>query len=560
VPEYWRDRLVKLKACGLNTVETYVPWNAHEPEAGKFLFDGMLNIERFIQLAAELDLLVIVRPSPYICAEWDFGGLPAWLLRDPGMRLRCAYQPYLDAIASYYDVLIPRLAALQCDRGGPIIAMQIENEYGSYGNDKEYLRYLEAALREREIVVPLFTSDGYPDSMLQGGTLPHILKTVNFGSNSELAFRQLKQYQQAGPAMCMEFWDGWFDHWEEVHRTRDAKDAADCLDAILAVGASVNIYMFHGGTNFGLTAGANHDGTYKPIATNYDYDAPLNESGDLTDKYFAFRDVIGNYRKLPDIPLPPPLPKAAYGSIKINGQARLFELLENISTHHSLTNPEPMEVLGQSSGVILYRTRVSGPRDSSPLNLQDVHDRAIVYVDGEFKGIVYRNDEANSGIQISVPPQGAQLDILVENMGRVNYGPKLTERKGITHGVRLGLQFLFGWDVYCLPLELLDSLSYSAICTTSQPAFYRADVEIDEPADTYLKLTEFEKGVCYVNGFCLGRYWNVEPHRNLYVPAPLLRKGTNEFIVFELHGIHKADLHIELVASPDALASSRYIA
>ena len=257
VPEYWRDRLLKLKACGLNTVETYVAWNMHEPEPGQFCFEGMADIARFVEIAGELGLFVIVRPGPYICAEWEFGGLPAWLLADSDIRLRCYDRSWLEKVDRFYDELMPRLKPLLCTNGGPVVAMQVENEYGSYGNDKKYLNYLKEGLIRRGIDVLLFTSDGPSDEMLRGGTLPDVYKTVNFGSRPEEGFQKLQEYQPDQPLMCTEFWNGWFDHWGEPHHTRDGKDAADVLDQMLKAGASVNFYMFHGGTNFGFRNGAN---------------------------------------------------------------------------------------------------------------------------------------------------------------------------------------------------------------------------------------------------------------------------------------------------------------
>ena len=536
VPEHWEDRLLKLKACGMNAVETYVPWNAHEPRPGEFDFDGILDIAKFIRLAGKLDLHVIVRPSPYICAEWEFGGLPAWLLAQPGMQLRCAYPPFLEAVDRYFARLLPELVSLQCTQGGPIIAMQIENEYGSYGTDKDYLAHMEQSMRDNGIDVPLFTSDGPQDNMLQGGTLPHIFKTANFGSGSHDAFKKLKEYETTGPMMCMEFWNGWFDHWGAEHHTRDAQDAAKCLDDMLAAGASVNAYMFHGGTNFGFWSGANCDTTYQPTVTSYDYDAPLSEAGDPTPKYFAFRDVIGKYRPLPEIPVPPALVKKNFGTFPVAEQALLLDNLANLSTPVHRASPEPMELLGQNSGFILYSTRVSGPRTAEPLVIQDLHDRAHIFIDGALVAVQYRNDTVKDALKLDIPDGGVTLEILVENMGRVNYGPYMRDHKGITEGVRLGNQFQHGWEIFCLPLDDLADVAYGPVAATDKPAFYRVSFEIDEPADTFVALSGWTKGVCFVNGFNLGRYWDMAPRRNLYLPGPLLKAGRNEIVMFELHG------------------------
>jgi beta-galactosidase len=541
VPEYWEHRLRQLKACGLNTVETYVPWNGHEPRPGEFVFDGMYDLVRFLEIAASLDLLVLLRPSPYICAEWDLGGLPSWLLADPDMRVRCAYPPFLAAVDRFHDQLLSRVRPLQCTNGGPIVAVQIENEYGSYGNDRDYLAYLEQSLRRCGIDVPLFTSDGPNDSMLQGGTLPHILKTANFGSGPARGFAKLREYQHTGPLMCAEFWNGWFDHWGEKHHTRSAADAAACLDEMLGMGASVNFYMFHGGTNFGYGSGANFSTKYEPTVTSYDYDAPVSESGDLTPKYHAFREVIGKYRTLPDEPLPVTPPRGRFGTVTMTGQAVLRDSLTALRAERIVAAaPESMEKLGQSAGFTLYRTRISGPREEQTLHLNGVHDRVHIFVDGERRGVWYRNDAPETQPKVTVPADGITLELLVENMGHVNYGRLLSERKGITEGIRLGQQFLFGWEMFSLPLADLAGLEWGTVAPQTHPAFYRAAVRIDEPADTFVRLSPedgWTKGLCVVNGFNLGRYWSaMEPKHNLYIPAPLLRRGENEIIVFELEG------------------------
>lgn len=535
VPEYWEDRLRKLKACGFNTVETYVPWNFHEPKPGQFHFDGMADIVRFIETAADLDLYVIVRPSPYICAEWEFGGLPAWLLADANMKLRCYHKPFLQKVDAYYDVLLPKLRPLLCTNGGPIIALQIENEYGSYGNDKRYLEYLKNSMVQRGMDVLLFTSDGPEDFMLQGGMLPGVLETVNFGSRPQQAFDKLRQYQPEGPLMCMEFWNGWFDHWGEEHHSRDAADVAKVFEEMLQLNASVNFYMFHGGTNFGFYNGANFSDQYEPTVTSYDYDVLLNESGEPTNKFFAVRDVIAKHFDLDlgSVCLPHPIPKRSFGKVEMKKQAKLFDSLHLLSSPVRKTTPEPMEKLGQNYGFILYETHVTGPRNESELVLQDVHDRAIVFVDGTYKGVLDR--WRHQSLVIEVPAAGVKLSILVENMGRVNYGPYMWDPKGITEGVRLGQQFLYDWTIYPLPLDDVSQLVFNPISECKGPAFYKGVFYADDVADTFVHLDDWEKGVVYVNGFNLGRYWEIGPQRTLYLPGPLLKRGKNELVVFELH-------------------------
>lgn len=537
VPEYWEDRLRKLKALGLNTVETYVPWNMHEPMKGKFNFDGIADLERFVTMAGELGLHVIVRPSPYICAEWEFGGLPAWLLADSDMRLRCFHQPFLDHVDDYYDVLLPKLKPLLCTQGGPIIALQIENEYGSYGNDKAYLNYLKDAMIKRGMDVLLFTSDGPEDAMLQGGMVDGVLATVNFGSRAQEAFEKLREYHPEAPIMCMEYWNGWFDHWREEHHTRPAEDVAAVLDDMLRLGASVNFYMFHGGTNFGFWNGANgHTAdSYEPTVTSYDYDALLSENGEPTDKYYAVQKVISKYVEVEPAEMPAPIPKRAYGTVTLTEQAALPANLDRLSTAVHSAYPEPMEKLGQDYGFIQYRTFISGPRPEDELFIQDVRDRALVFLNGELAGTLDRA-EPGQHITFAVPPEGIELTLLVENMGRVNYGPYMKDRKGITEGVRFGRQFLSEWTTHPLPLRDLSGLEYAPGEQPKGPAFYRGSFEVDGPADTFIRLEGWTKGVVFVNGFNLGRYWNIGPQKTLYVPAPLLREGSNEIVVFELYG------------------------
>lgn len=553
VPEYWEDRLLKLKACGFNTVETYIPWNFHEPTPGTFNFEGMADVEGFIQLAGKLGLHVIVRPSPYICAEWEFGGLPAWLLADRDIQLRCMNRPYLDKVDAYYDELLPRLKPLLSSNGGPIIAMQIENEYGSYGNDTEYLQYLEQAMISRGIDVLLFTSDGPENHMLQGGMVPNVLETVNFGSRAAEAFDMLRQYQPQGPLMCMEYWNGWFDHWGEEHHVRNGDEVAEVFEEMLALGASVNFYMFHGGTNFGFTSGANglERDLYEPTITSYDYNAPLNEAGDPTEKYFAVRDIIAKYTDFEQIEVPKALPKQAYGKVSVTSQALLFEQLEQLTTPVKSVTPEPMERYGQNNGFIVYETFITGPREQKELIIQDCHDRALVFLDDEFQGIIERWDSSKK-VHFEVPNGGARLRILVENMGRINYGPYLADRKGITEGVRHGNQFLYDWTVWTLPLNDLQPLSFASIEQerSNDPTFYRAELNIEHtPADTFLKLEGWSKGVVYVNGFNLGRYWKAGPQQTLYIPAPLLRQGSNEIIVFDIDGTE--NLELQFVDQPE---------
>ncbi|WP_246569735.1 glycoside hydrolase family 35 protein [Lentibacillus saliphilus] len=535
VPEYWEDRLLKMKACGFNCVETYVPWNLHEPKEGEFNFSGIADIERFIDIASQVGLHVIIRPSPYICAEWEFGGLPAWLLADRNMRVRSHYKPYLDKVDRYYDVLLEKLRPLLSTNGGPIIAMQVENEYGSFGNDKAYLKHLRDGMIARGIDVLLFTSDGPTDLMLEGGTVEDVLATINFGSRPQLAFDKLQQHFPNTPNIVMEYWNGWFDHWGEEHHRRDSQDAAQTFSNMLENGDSVNFYMFHGGTNFGFYNGANHGKQYEPTITSYDYDCPLSEAGDLTPKFYAVRDVVAKHKDLGELVLPEPIPKINYGAVKLNQSVRLFDVLDEIGQCVHRANPETMEELGQNYGFTLYRTFIKGPKEKTPLTIQDVRDRALVFVNRQYVGVIDRWD--NHTVDIEVPEEGATLELLVENMGRINYGAQLYDVKGITRGVRLHYQFLFDWTIYTLPLDNIDQLSFkpSDVAQSHSPRFYRGTFEVDKVGDTFVDLPGWKKGVVFINGFNLGRYWEIGPQETLYLPGPLLKQGENELVIFELH-------------------------
>ena len=551
VPEYWEDRLTKLKACGFNTVETYLPWNLHEPKEGQFNFEGIADVERFLQTAAKVGLHVIVRPSQYICAEWEFGGLPSWLLKDRNISLRCADAQYLEKVDNYFKVLIPKLAKHQCTKGGPIIMCQIENEYGSYGNDKEYLAFLEGKMREYGLDIMLFTSDGSNHYYLHGGTLPHIFKTANFGSKPAANFENLTTFPTFfGPKMCTEYWNGWFDHWGEEHHVREPEEAVACFKEMLDMGASVNFYMFHGGTNFGFTNGANcSTHNYQPTVTSYDYCAPLTEEGNTTKKYDLLRALLKDYREDEDTYGEfAPAPVAAYGKVTLEESAVLRLSADRLAEKQTSRPILPMEQYGQNGGAILYRTHVPGPNPSTTLGLGEVHDRAHVFINGRRVATVYRNDDSYD-IPVSFPEKDNVLEIIVENMGRVNFGPYLHDEKGLNRSVCIKPphQHLFGWEVWPMELDDLSNLVYAQGDAPEFPAFFRGYLTLEEsPKDTYLRLTGFEKGSVWINGFNLGRYWNSKgPQRTLYVPAPILREGKNEIVVLEYDAVTEAVVSFE---------------
>ncbi|MCI9225123.1 MAG: beta-galactosidase [Acutalibacter sp.] len=550
VPEYWRDRLEKLKALGCNTVETYIPWNMHEPQKGKFRFDGMLDVERFVKLAQELGLYVILRPSPYICAEWELGGLPPWLLSEDGMRFRVYYPPYLKHVRDYYEALMKRLVPLQIDNGGPVIMMQVENEYGSYANDKQYIEWLRDLMRELGVTVPLCTSDGPTHDMLHGGTMDGVLATANFGSRAEEAFGYLAKFRPNTPLMCMEFWIGWFDAWGNVgHMKGDLEGASKDLDKLLELG-NVNFYMFEGGTNFGFMNGANYYDRLTPDTTSYDYDAILTEDGQITEKYRRFRAVIGKYRDIPEVELTTEIKRMDYGVIPVSGRVGLFSVLDSLSSPIENTFPQPMEKLGQSYGYILYHTDLRTEEQLRRLRLHRANDRAQVFVDKK-PVITLMDKELLEEHELDVSfERGANMDILVEDLGRVNFAFKLEEqRKGIEGGVWFNGHWHNGWKQYPLPLDDLSKLDFAKGYQEGLPAFYRFTFDIEETGDTFLDFEGWGKGVAFVNGVNLGRFWEIGPQKRLYIPGPLLKAGTNEIILFETEG--KAGDSIALRGTPD---------
>ncbi|QKZ16780.1 beta-galactosidase [Streptomyces chartreusis] len=536
-PDQWADRLRKARLMGLNSVETYVPWNLHQPDpAGPIVLDGFLDLPRYLSLARAEGLHVLLRPGPFICAEWDDGGLPAWLIADPDIKLRTGDPRFTGAFDRYLDELLPPLLPFMAAAGGPVIAVQVENEYGAYGDDTAYLKHLESAFRSRGVEELLFTCDQADPEHLAAGSLPGVLATATFGSRVDRNLAELRRHQPEGPLVCAEFWIGWFDHWGGPHHVRDAADAAADLDRLLSAGASVNIYMFHGGTNFGFTNGANHKHAYQPTVTSYDYDAALTECGDPGPKYHAFREVIARHLPVPDEPAPAPSRKLPPTAVELDRRAPLLTHAKALAEPVRTEDPATMNVLGLDTGYALYRTTFGTAGDGLLHFTGGVGDRAQVFVDGAPVGVLER-ERHDETLPVRVPHPGATLEVLVENMGGVNYGPRIGAPKGLLGPVTFDGRPLHGWDCHPLPLDDLSGLPFAPAEATkaTEPAFHQGTFEVGAPADSFLALPGWTKGQAWINGFHLGRYWNRGPQHTLYVPAPILRPGTNELILLELH-------------------------
>lgn len=537
-PEQWRDRLLRLAELGVNALDTYVAWNFHEPVEGEPMFAGWRDLERYVELAAGAGLDVVLRPGPYICAEWDNGGLPAWLTADADVRLRSADPRFLDPVRRWFDVLLPRLVPLQAAYGGPIIAVQVENEFGSFGSDPQYLAALRDLLVDRGIVELLFTADGATDAMQQRGAIPGVLAAATFGSHPDCASEVMRRARPDDPFVCAEFWNGWFDHWGERHHVRSANDAADDIATIVRGGGSVSIYMAHGGTNFGLWAGANHDGTaLQPTVTSYDSDAAIAENGALTPKFDAIRTALWpgasytgvEFDASPETLHPRVLP-VEHGSGLLDGLRRAAAARPGGDRESSA--PPTFEQLGIAHGMLLHSTRLEA--SGQVLGLSGLHDRATVFLDGAVIGVI---DRTEGEVLLPSRTGGSRLELLVENRGRINYGPLLGQGKGILGGVTIEGRPLTGWRTTTLELDAWTT-EHLAASRRGEPCgdagFAVAHLDVEEPRDAFLALPGFGRGFVWVGGFLLGRYDSVGPQHTLYAPAPLFTPGRNTITVLEL--------------------------
>ncbi|CAI0419519.1 unnamed protein product [Linum tenue] len=590
--KYWEDRLLKVKALGLNTIQTYVPWNLHEPQPGKLSFEGIADLVSFLKLCQKLDLLVMLRAGPYICGEWDLGGFPAWLLAtEPPLKLRSSDPAYLRLVDKWWGTLLPKVAPLLYNNGGPIIMVQIENEFGSYGDDQNYLHHLvQLARRHLGDSIILYTTDGGARENLQKGTIRGgaVFSAVDFttGDDPWPIFKLQKEFNEPGksPPLSTEFYTGWLTHWGEKIATTDAESTASALEKILSRNGSAVLYMAHGGTNFGFYSGANtgtDESDYKPDLTSYDYDAPISESGDVDGaKFTALRKVISLHSatSLPQVPAN--IRKIGYGPINLHKTSSLFDLLDLEKSTEAVesVDPLPMESLGQMFGFVVYISSYSSKVKGNSLFIPEVHDRAQVFTScatGNNKGrptyigAVERWSNKQLGLPNAKCTSNTSLFVLVENMGRVNYGQYTFDRKGILSSVYIDGKALHGWRMISVPLHNLNEepkinlnemlkvnpisrVSQASALTVStgkkakhtsrvisvEPTFYAGSFSVDKAnpiSDTYISFRGWGKGVAFVNDFNIGRYWpSFGPQCNLYVPAPVLKHGENVLVILEL--------------------------
>jgi beta-galactosidase len=533
--EAWRDRMRKAKAMGLNTIGTYVFWNVHEPQQGKYDFSGNHDIAAFVKTAQEEGLWVVLRPSPYVCAEWEFGGYPYWLQNIKGLEVRSKESQYLQAYRNYIMQVGKQLAPLQVNRGGNVLMVQIENEYGSYGADKDYLDINRKMFIDAGFDGILYTCD--PEAAIKDGHLPGLLPAINGVDNPAKVRSLVSQHHSGkGPYFIAEWYPAWFDWWGTQHHTVPAEKYVGPLDGVLKAGISINMYMFHGGTTRGFMNGANFNdkNPYEPQISSYDYDAPLNEAGNITDKFIKFREVI--QRNLPAGQKLPELPKAkpsiATAPVVFTSQSSLFNILPKPVSN---ATPLTFEDLKQAYGYVLYRTTVNGG-SKQLLKIKDLRDYGIVFINGVRAGILDRRLYQDS-LLVDLPKGKVRIDILVENMGRINFGPYLLKnKKGITEKVLLNGTEVKGWQMFSLPFDHVNGIGATAAAKpdAATPAVKKGYFTIDKPGDTYLDFSDWGKGVVWVNGHNLGRYWEIGPQQTVYVPVEWLKKGRNEVVVFEL--------------------------
>lgn len=540
---YWHHRLKMMKAMGLNAVATYVFWNNHEVAPGKWDWTtGNRNIRAFLKAASDEGMMVILRPGPYACGEWEFGGYPWWLQKVKGMEIRTYNQPFLDSCRVYIKELAAQVADYQITKGGPIVMVQAENEFGSYVEQRpdvslemhrKYSGAIKDMLIEAGFNIPMFTSDG--SWLFEGGVIDGTLPTANGEDDVENLRNTVNQYHGGvGPYMVAEFYPGWLDHWNEPFVKRTAERMVKQTKKYLDAGVSFNYYMVHGGTNFGFTAGANYNNerNIQPDITSYDYDAPISEAGWATPKYQALRELIKKYVKY-DVPsVPERLSVISVPSIKLTNTVGLFDMLESAEPVESDTLLT-FEDMNQGYGYMLYRRHFNQPI-SGMMRVPGIADFATVYVNGEKVGELNRMTGKDS-MQIKVP-FNATLDILVENMGRINFGTRINaNRKGIIQPITINGHKITGdWQTYGVPMDVMPVMpKMRSSYVKGQPTLYFGTFELDKVGDTFLDMEKWGKGIVFVNGVNLGRYWKIGPQQTLYLPGCFLHKGQNTVVVFE---------------------------
>ena len=536
--EAWRHRIRMAKAMGLNTIGTYVFWNVHEPQPGKYDFAGNYDIAAFVKIAQEEGMWVVLRPSPYVCAEWEFGGYPYWLQKDKDLVVRSKDPKYLAAYGRYLKEVAQQIAPLQVNHGGPVLMVQVENEYGFYASDKDYLALNRKMFEQAGFDGLLYTCD--PAEKVKEGHLPGLLPAVNGLDKPEQVKQLVRTYHSGkGPFFIAEWYPAWFDWWGTPHHTVPAEKYAPRLDSVLAAGISINMYMFHGGTTRGFMNGANYKGAgtrFEPQISSYDYDAPLDEAGNATPKFLSFRSVIEKHlpagAKLPPVPAAKPAMRIPTISL-----SRATSLLAVLPKAVISPKPQTFEDLNQDYGFVLYRTQVAGGR-TGMLKIKDLRDYGVVLVNGQRVATLDRRLEQDQ-VELNLPPGRVTLDILVENLGRLNFGPFLNQnRKGITEQVTFAGTELTGWQHFSLPFDDINkvtrTLAAKAGAASNGPVLRRGAFTLAATADTYLDMSQWGKGCVWINGHHLGRYWEIGPQQTLYVPAEWLKKGANEVVVLEL--------------------------
>ena len=535
--EYWKQRIRMAKAMGCNTIAAYVFWNYHEAEPGKFDFrTENHDIAKFVRLAQEEGMFLILRPGPYVCAEWDFGGLPAYLLANPDIKVRCMDPRYMQAAERYIQALAQEVTGLQVTKGGPILMVQIENEYGSYGNDRIYMNRLKEVWQKNGIEVPFYTADGPTPYMLEAGSLPGAAIGLDSGTNDK-EFEQATKVNPDVPSFCSELYPGWLTHWGEKWQRPDTASLIKEVRWLMDHKKSFNFYVIHGGTNFGYWAGANafSPTQYQPDVTSYDYDAPINEMGQATPKYFALQKLLAGYLRAGQKPaaLPADLPVIQIPEINLTQTASVWDQLPPAILS---PQPKPMEMLGQTSGFILYRTSLIGHKKGK-LRITELHDYATIFVDGKYIGKLDRCKAENIIELPASTTSNPKLEILVEGMGHINFAEYMIDRKGITERVSLNGMTLMNWEIFPLPFDedYLKKLRFASADAARPGSFFKGEFDLKETGDTYLDVAKWEKGVVWVNGHNLGRNWKIGPQTRLYCPAPWLKKGKNEIVLFDLH-------------------------